>query len=163
MASRPSYGLKTTGLRKTASSAKSSSIAEKSLDSAAWRKRSDCTGQPYRGGGLRPRATSRFPLHRPGREQVCPERPAEHLLSLRRSGDQLSQVDAGPDPHLLEHRDQVLGRDIPRRAGWHGAAAELAERALERADPLLERGEYVGESLTSRVVEVRGQLDRPKA
>ena len=99
------------------------------------------------------------PVDGPGGEHMGAERPAEHLLGLGGGLDQLRQVHPGLDPHLLQHRDQVLGRDVPGRARRHRAAAELAEGALEGVDPGLERGEHVGEALAAGVVEVGGQLD----
>ena len=49
--------------------------------------------------------------------------------------EQRRQVDAGLDPHLVQHRDEVLGGDVAGRARRHRAAAELAEARLERATP----------------------------
>src|SRR3954454_10313816 len=147
-ASRPSYCLNTTGLRKLTSSVKRSSIAEKSLDSAAARKRSLCMSR-----------TLPVPLHRSRREQMRPQRPTQGPLPLRGSFDQLRQVHPGLDPHLLEHRGQVLGRDVPRGARRHRTTAELPEGALEGVDALLERGQHVRQALAAGVVEVRRQLD----
>ena len=48
---------------------------------------------------------------------------------------------------------------LPVAPRGHRAAAELAERALERVDSRLERGQHVREALAARVVEVRRQLD----
>src|SRR3954468_9050700 len=146
-ASRPSYCLKTTGLRKLTSSVKRSSIAEKSFFSAAARNRSLCMSE-----------TLSVPVHRAGCEQVRAEGTPKHLLRLRGCRDQLLEVHPGLDVHLLQHRDQVLGRDVARRARRHRATAELAEGALEGVDALLEGRQHVREALAPRVVEVRGEL-----
>ena len=99
------------------------------------------------------------PVDRARRQHVGAERPAEHLLRRARGLDQPRQVDPGLDPHLVQHRDDVLGRDVAGRARRHRAAAELAEARLEGVDALLQRGQHVGEALAAGVVEVGGQLD----
>ncbi len=76
----------------------------------------------------------------------------------RAQASSASQVDAGLDAHLVQHRDEVLGGDVAGRARRHRAAAELAEARLEAVDPGLERRQHVREPLAARVVEVRGQL-----
>ncbi len=86
------------------------------------------------------------------------ERATEHLLGLRRGGDQLRQVDPGCHAHLLQHRHQILGGDVAGRPGWDRATPELAEGALERVDALLERRQHVRKALSTSVVEVRGEL-----
>ena len=80
-------------------------------------------------------------------------------LGLARGAEQRLEVDARLDPHLVQHRDEVLGGDVAGRARRHRAAAELAEARLERVDAGLERGEHVRQPLAAGVVEVRGQLD----
>src|SRR5580692_3225502 len=102
---------------------------------------------------------ARLVIDRAGRERVRAERPAEHLLRLARGEQQLLQVDAGLDAHLVKHRDEVLGGDVAGRAGRERTAAELAEARLEGLAAGVERGEHVGQSLTAGVVEVRGQFD----
>ena len=104
-----------------------------------------------------------LPVDRPGAQHVGAERAAEQLLRRARGLDQRREVDPGLDPHLVQHRDQVLGRDVAGRARRDRAAAELAEARLERVDSLLERREHVGEALAAGVVEVRGQLDPGRA
>ena len=104
-----------------------------------------------------------MPVDRTGGEQVAGQRAAQHLLRPARAADQRLQVDAGLDAHLVQHRDEVLGGDVAGRAARHRAAAELAERALERVDAGLERGEHVREPLAAGVVEVGGQLDARQA
>src|SRR6185437_14330572 len=86
------------------------------------------------------------------------EPPAEHLLGATGTGEQGIEVDAGGDPHLLEHRGEILRGDVAGGAGGHGTAAELAEARLETVDACSERGEHVGKPLTTRVVEVSGEL-----
>src|ERR1700755_3255997 len=67
----------------------------------------------------------------------------------RASGErQLPQVDAGLDPHLVQHRDEVLGGDVAGRPRRHRAAAELAEARLEGVAPRIECRQHVGETLT---------------
>ena len=68
---------------------------------------------------------------------MAPKRASEYLLRRARGGDQRGQVDSGRDAHLVEHRYQVLGRDVPGRARRHRAAAELAEARLEALDAYL--------------------------
>ena len=52
----------------------------------------------------------------PGGQQVAAERAAEHLLRPARAAEQALEVDAGLDPHLVQHRDQVLAGDVAGRA-----------------------------------------------
>ena len=99
------------------------------------------------------------PLHGPRREDVAPEPASEQSLDLARGVNQGDEVDAGRDPHLVQHRDEILGRDIAGRADGHRTAAELAEARLEALDPDLQCGEHVGQALAAGVVEVSGQLD----
>ena len=97
----------------------------------------------------------------PGDERVGAERPAEELLRARaRRATQRVEVDAGLDAHLVQHRDEVLGRDVAGRARGHRAAAELAE-ATTRTSGSRPRSaaKHVREPLAARVVEVRGELD----
>ena len=89
---------------------------------------------------------------------MAAQRPAENLLRAAGAREQRLQVDAGVDAHPVEHRHEILARDVPRRARRHRAAAELAEARLEAVDPGLQRREHVREALPARVVEVRGQL-----
>src|SRR5262249_35602153 len=105
------------------------------------------------------RTTDLLPVHRPRPEHMRTKRPAQQLLGGAGGVEQLDEVDAGGDSHLVEHRDEVLGRDVAGRARGDGAAAELAEGALERGDAGLERGEHVREALAAGVVEVGGELD----
>src|SRR5439155_27236253 len=53
---------------------------------------------------------------------------------------------------------KVLGGYAPRLSRGQRAAAELAERRLERLDALLERREHVREPLSARVVKVGREL-----
>src|SRR6202042_3719017 len=82
----------------------------------------------------RPPSTRGLPRHRPREQDVAPERAPEYLLRRTRGRDQRAQVDPGRDAHLMEHRYQVLGRDVPGRPRRHRAAAELAEARLEALD-----------------------------
>ena len=96
----------------------------------------------------------------PGRPRAC-GCPAGGRGSPARARAQASSAGRsmpGLDPHLLEHRDEVLAGDVPGRARRHRAAAELAEARLEAVDPGPQRREHVREPLPARVVEVRGQL-----
>src|SRR6185369_7856682 len=99
------------------------------------------------------------PLDRSGDEGVGGERAAEDLLGGPRRLEQLAQVDPGLDPHLVQHRDQVLAGDVAGRAGRDRAAAELAEARLEGVDADLQRRQHVGQRLAAGVVEVGGAFD----
>ena len=68
--------------------------------------------------------------------------------------DQPVEIDAGAQPHRLEHEDEVLGDDIARGARRERAAAEAAERGVEGGQPAIERGEHVGEPQPARVVQM---------
>ena len=58
---------------------------------------------------------------------MAPERTAEHVLRRARGREQRREIHAGLDPHLVQHRDEILGGDVAGRPGRHRAAAELAE------------------------------------
>src|SRR5438093_11977117 len=141
----PSYSLKTTGLRKATSSARAPVSASGSSASTAALNASLFIARSLPG---------RMPVDRAGAEHVSAKRPAENLLGGARGLDQPRQVDPGPDPHLVEHRHEVLRGDVPRRSRGQRAAAELAERRLERLDALLEGREHVREPLPASVVKV---------
>src|SRR5438874_2012224 len=155
-----SYALNTTGLRKTTSSASASVSASASSDSIAdlnaslFIESSLDNARPCRGSPIS------VPLNRPRAQHMGAERAPEQVLDGPRGLDQLPQLDPGIDAHLVQHRDQVLGGDVPRRPRRDRAAAKLAERRLERVHALLEGGEDIGEALAAGVVEVRGELDR---
>src|SRR6266540_5287913 len=94
------------------------------------------------------------PLDGPGDEDVAAQRTSEHTLDVAARLEQRLDVDARLDAHLVQHRDQVLRRDVAGGAGRDGAAAELAEARLEALDPGVQRGQHVSQPLTARVVEV---------
>src|SRR5438874_1909601 len=71
------------------------------------------------------------PIHRASHERMRAEGAPEDALRLARGREQRVQVDAGLDPHLVQHRDEVLAGDVAGRALGHRAAAELAEAQLE--------------------------------
>src|SRR3954464_6429780 len=100
-----------------------------------------------------------MPIDGARHDRVRAQRAAQDALGLARRADEGIEVDPGVHVHLVQHRDEVLGGDVARRAGGDGAAAELAEARLEALAAGLERGEDVGESLAAGVVEVRGELD----
>src|SRR3954447_15906324 len=66
------------------------------------------------------------PLDGAGPEHVGAERSAQGLFSSAGGLDQTAKIDPGRDPHLVQHRDHVLARDVPGRARRHRAAAQLA-------------------------------------
>src|SRR4051812_1695597 len=100
-----------------------------------------------------------LPVHRTGREQVARERAPEHVAHRAARLEQPLDVDAGVVAHLVKHRDKVLRGDVAGGALGYRAAAQLAERGLERAHAGIERRHHIGKPLSARVVEVRGQLD----
>src|ERR1700721_1143295 len=70
-------------------------------------------------------------------------------------GKQPLNVDASPEPHGLEQKDQIFSDDVSRRSGGIRAAAKPALRSVERFNASFECCHNVGESLSHRVVEVR--------
>src|SRR3954463_7227904 len=71
-----------------------------------------------------------------------------------RHADQPVEVDPGLDSLAMQEVDEVLGGDVPRRAGREGAAAEPSDRGLEDSRAGLQGGVGVGEPGIPRVVEV---------
>ena len=114
-----------------------------------------------RAGERRRRIVLAYALHAtgPAESTWLPSGRPSTSCAARDAAEQRLEVDAGLDPHLVEHRDQILGGDVAGRARRHRTAAELAEARLEALDPALERGEHVRQPLAAGVVEVRGQLD----
>ena len=55
-------------------------------------------------------------------------------------------VDARPHAHLLQHIDQILRCDIPRRSRRIGAAAETADGGIVLPDPRLQTRQDVREA-----------------
>ena len=112
--------------------------------------------------GRGPRTSPRLAI-RTGRARAHAQRGPAAVVSAAvvRRARRLGQQPGVPclDPHLVEHRDHVLGGDVACRAGRYRTAAELAEARLERVDAGLQRGEDVGQALAAGVVEVGGQLD----
>ena len=102
------------------------------------------------------------PVDRSGQQRVAAERAPEDLLHAACARDQRGQVDARRDPHLMQHRNEILGGDVACRPGRNRAATQLAEARLEALHPGLERGQHIGEALAAGVVEVRRQLDAPR-
>ena len=91
----------------------------------------------WRAGAGRSRPRSRHRRRsrgRPGpsrsaRRRACGSSGARpsNALDVARDLDERAEVDAGRDAHLVQHPDEVLGRDVARRARRDGAAAELAD------------------------------------
>ena len=86
------------------------------------------------------------------------ELPPDDALRHLPRFDQALEVDPGLDAHAVEHVDEVLRRDVARRAGRVRAAAEAPHRRIEVADPHLEPDEDVGERRAARVVHVHRDL-----
>src|SRR5262245_7688792 len=68
-------------------------------------------------------SAARVMVDRAGGDRVRAERTSEDGLGLARREQQLLQVDAGLEPHLVEHRDEVLGGDVAGRSRRERAAA----------------------------------------
>ena len=77
--------------------------------------------------------------------------------------DQLVEIDAGLDAHRVQHRDDVLGREVARRARRVRTAAEPAGRRVDRRDAHLHRDDAVRERGALRVVEVHRERARADA
>ena len=97
---------------------------------------------------------------RAGLEVAGGERPAEPGGERARGRGHRREVDAGLDPHPVEHVQEVLGGQVPRRAGRVGASPEAAGGAVDDAHALLQRRQHVGEGRAARVVEVHGEAIR---
>ena len=67
----------------------------------------------------KPRLGLLAPIDWACREHMAPERAPEHLLGVTSARDQLCEVDSGLVPHLVQHRHQVLGRDVAGRPLRH--------------------------------------------
>ena len=72
--------------------------------------------------------------------------------------DQFWHIDAGRNAHALEHVDDILGRDVPRRTGGIGATAEAAGGGIDHAAALFHPGIEIGERLPIGVVEMHGEI-----
>ena len=73
-----------------------------------------------------------MPVDRPGHQRVAARAGGRGSPArAARTRAARAQVDAGLDPHLVQHRDEILAGDVAGRARRHRAAAELAEARLE--------------------------------
>src|SRR6516165_5123516 len=124
----------------SAASSASTSVSPSALAGALPMTR--CMTAP--GREVSTRSLAAIPVHRTRDQDMAREAAPEHALNLGRGGDQRLQVDSGLDPHLREHRDEVLAGDVAGRARRHRAAPELPERRFEAADAGFERGQAVG-------------------
>ena len=64
---------------------------------------------------------------------------ADDVLREVRAVDQRVEVDAGVDPHVVEHVHEILGDDVAGRARRVRAAAEPADRRVEPTHAAVER------------------------
>src|SRR5205814_3889601 len=79
----------------------------------------------------------------------------DQLLRQSTGLDELAEIDARLDAHVLAHAGEVLRGEIPRRAGRVRASAGSADGGVERRDAHLEADEAVGERSAVRVVQVQ--------
>jgi hypothetical protein len=75
----------------------------------------------------------------------------DHAANL----DQAFEVDAGVEPHRLQHEGGVLHHDVAGRTRSPRAAAEAAEGGVEAAHADLQGRENIRETEPARVVEMR--------
>ena len=104
--------------------------------------------------GVCGRAASSTPAGQGGAVEVALERAAEHALEPLRDRDERVDVDARRDAFALEQPDEILRRDVARRARRERAAAEAADRRVEDGRARFERGEAVRVARVARVVAV---------
>src|SRR3954468_24520571 len=78
---------------------------------------------PWRSISTSDSRSSIGPDHRTGRQYVAAERAAEGALHGPARVEQRFEVDARRDAHLVQHRDEVLGRDVAGRTGRDRTAA----------------------------------------
>ena len=71
--------------------------------------------------------------------------------------DQAWKVIACSNAHPLEHVDRVLGRDIAGGGGGEGAAADAADRCIQRAGPGAPSGIGICQPRVARIVEMKSQ------
>src|SRR5438034_728795 len=57
----------------------------------------------------------------------------EPTLRLQETG----KIDAGIEPHRLEHKDEIFGGDVAARSRRMRTSAEPSKRCIERADTLI--------------------------
>ena len=86
------------------------------------------------------------------------KRSADEALGHPPGFDQSIEVDAGRDPHSVEHVDEILGRQIAGRARRVGASSEPADARVEIANTDFQSNEDVGKRRPARVVHVHGEL-----
>src|SRR3569833_4214577 len=86
---------------------------------------------------------------------------ADERRGAARGFDELVEIDAGLHAHRVEHRDDVLGREVARRTRRVRTAAEPTGGRVDRRDAELHRGHAVRERGALRIVEVdRERADR---
>src|SRR5215218_920107 len=89
---------------------------------------------------------------------MAAERTAEHALNLARAVEQPLEVDPSRVAHLVQHRDEVLARDVAGRPLGHRAAAELG--AAGSGQPLGDRQHALGIDLALVGTAERDRDDR---
>src|SRR3990172_1454827 len=72
-----------------------------------------------------------------GAMQLCLRKVAAHDFA---DLEKLFDIDAGFEPHRIEHEYQVVHDDVAARAGGERAAAEPRERGVEAAHADVQRG-----------------------
>src|SRR5260370_35941110 len=65
------------------------------------------------------------------------------------------KVDAGLDAHLMQHMDEVFGRDIPGGPWNERAAPDAAKRGIEVRDSRLQPHEGICQAHIARIVQVK--------
>ncbi len=86
---------------------------------------------------------------------------ADDVLGEVGAIDQLVEIEAGLDAHLLAHEDEIFGADIARRAlmPGEGTAAETGDRGVVLGHAHLEPGIGIGDAHAARVVEMKHDIE----
>ena len=82
----------------------------------------------------------------------------DQRFELTRGRDQAVEIHPGLVAHALQHVHDILGRDVARRTRRIGAAADAAQRHVERPDARIDSRDGVDEAHRSRVVKMSGHL-----
>src|SRR6476646_10801798 len=79
------------------------------------------------------------------------------LAQELRGGQQVTDVDTGPQAHAVEHVDKVIGRDVASRVGRERATTDAAGARIQDGYAFQDRGEGVREPRVAGVVKMEAQ------
>src|SRR5262249_8372095 len=118
---------------------------------------------PLRSGAFMPAASPLLARRRAQLREAAAEldrarqRMADDVFGKARALEQLVEIEAGIDAHLLAHEHQVFRADVARGAlvAGEGAAAEARVAGVEAVHAHLQRRVSIGDAHAARIVQMQ--------